>query len=90
MGHKRLLVTVVVMLIAAHELFLAFRRDPKDRVWLSEILAFATFFLGAAIVKMAGVSPFAIALWLALFFGFINLAAYFALIHWLNRREKVT
>jgi hypothetical protein len=39
---------------------------------------------------MAGVSPFAIALWLALFFGFINLAAYFALIHWLNRKEKVT
>jgi hypothetical protein len=90
MGNMRLLVTVVVVLIAAHELFLAIKRDPKDRVLLSEILAFVPFFLGMAIVKMAGVSPFGIALWLALFFGFLILATYFALINWLSRRKKVT
>jgi hypothetical protein len=86
----KLLGTLLVVLVGVYELFLAIKRDPKDRVLLFEILAFVTFFLGMAIVKMAGLSPYAIALWLALFFGFIILAAYSALINWRNRRKKVT
>jgi Zn-dependent protease with chaperone function len=90
MGKRRLLFTVVVVFITAHEVFHAIKRDPRDRVLLFQILAFVTFFLGMTIVKMAGISPLAIALWLALFFGLIILAAYIALIKWLNRRKKVT
>jgi hypothetical protein len=79
---------LLIALEGAVTLFLAIKRDPKDRVLFFEVLAFVTFFLGMVIVKLAGVSTFAIVLWLVLFFGFIILAAYFALINWVSRRKK--
>jgi hypothetical protein len=82
--------SLLIVLEGAVALFLAIKRDPEDRVLFFEILAIGTFFLGAVIVKLVGVTTFAACLWLVLFFGFVILAAYFALINWLDRRKKVT
>jgi hypothetical protein len=65
----------------------AIRRVPKDRVLWFVILALVTFFLGLFMLKLTGNPWQGDIIWLALFFGFTFLAAYFAITNWLNRRK---
>lgn len=71
-------------------LFLAIRRDPKDRVLLFQTLAFVSFIVAGVVVHFAEISGSTAFLSFIPFIGFAFLAAYFAVTNWLQRRKKIT
>ncbi|MGH9715928.1 MAG: hypothetical protein ACRD4R_04250 [Candidatus Acidiferrales bacterium] len=85
---RRVDLTVEIALAVAGILG-AIRSDPKDRVLLLEFLAIGSFFLGAVLLRVWGISWQGAVIWLLLFFGFAFSAAYFGCANWLRRKRKV-
>jgi len=85
-----LALTLFVVASACLEVFRAIRQDPKDRVLVFEAVAFITFFLGLALLKVVGVSWLSGTVWLTSFFASVALAAYFGLRNWMRRRKRTS
>ena len=85
-AHPVMLLTLAAIFLV---LFQAVKRNTKDRVLLSQTIAFASFIVAMVVFRLGDLSGPMTFLVLVPFIAFTIMAGYFGLDNWLRRKRKI-